>query len=342
MKKFLIFTVLVVVVVLALPAGPSAEKSPAPVSHAVQPSAQAPSLEQLIGGPVTIVVSSEPGAAPDVLSRILTAPLSARIGHPVIVENRPGAGGNIGAIAVAKAKADGQTLFMATVNMTITPWMSKIPAFDPVGDFTAIGQVASVPMVVVVHPGLGVKNMKELATLAKNKTGGLNYSSPGIGSLNHIETVLFERAAGVSMVHVPYKSGAASTTAVLSREVDLFFAGMPPAVPQIKSNALLGLAVTTDQRSTLVPAVPTLAESGFVNLESDAWYAILGPKGMNPVLVTKLNEVLNEVLSLPEVKAQFSNSGAEVKTSSPEAMAKLLSSDASRYKGVVEDLGLVK
>ncbi len=297
---------------------------------------------QTIGGPVTIVVSSDPGAAPDVLARILTAPLSERLGVPVIVENRPGAGGNIGALAVAKAKPDGRTLFMATVNMTITPWMTKNAPFDPAGDFTAIGQVASVPMVVVVHPGLGVKTMKDLAALAKSKSGGLNYSSPGIGSLNHIETVLFERAAGVKMVHVPYKSGAASTTAVLSREVDLFFAGMPPAVPQIKSGALLGLAVTAESRSSLVPNVPTLAEAGYTDLESDAWYAILGPKGMTSALVTKLNAVLKEVLALPEVKTQFGNSGAEVLPSTPEAMTKLLSGDAKRYKGVVEDLGLVK
>lgn len=221
---------------------------------------------QNISGPITIVVSSDPGAAPDVLARILTAPLSERLGQPVVVENRPGAGGNIGALAVAKAKPDGRTLFMATVNMTITPWMTKVAPFDPAGEFTAVEQVASVPMVVIVHPSLGVKSMKELVALAKSKPGALNYSSPGIGSLNHIETVLFERAAGISMVHVPYKSGAASTTAVLGKEVDLFFAGMPPAVPQIKSNALLGLAVTADTRSSLVPQVPTLAEAGYANL----------------------------------------------------------------------------
>ncbi len=297
---------------------------------------------QNISGPITIVVSSDPGAAPDVLARILTAPLSERLGQPVVVENRPGAGGNIGALAVAKAKPDGRTLFMATVNMTITPWITKVAPFDPAGEFTAVGQVASVPMVVIVHPSLGVKSMKELVALAKSKPGALNYSSPGIGSLNHIETVLFERAAGISIVHVPYKSGAASTTAVLGKEVDLFFAGMPPAVPQIKSNALLGLAVTADTRSSLVPQVPTLAEAGYSNLESDAWYAILGPKGMAPALVTRLNAVLNEVLALPAVKTQFANSGAEVKTSSPEAMARLLANDAKVYKGVVEDLGLAK
>lgn len=297
---------------------------------------------QNITGPITIVVSSDPGAAPDVLARILTAPLSERLGQPVIVENRPGAGGNIGALAVAKAKPDGRTLFMATVNMTITPWMTKTPAFDPAGDFTAVGQVASVPMVVVVNPALGVKSMKDLAALAKSKPGALNYSSPGIGSLNHIETVLFERAAGIKMVHVPYKSGAAATTAVLGKEVDLFFAGMPPAVPQIKSNALLGLAVTAEQRSSLVPAVPTMAEAGYTDLESDAWYAILGPKGLPSAMVTKLNAVLKEVLALPEVKTQFANSGAEVMTSTSDAMTKLLAADAKRYKGVVEDLGLVK
>jgi len=297
---------------------------------------------QNIGGAVTIVVASDPGAAPDVMARILSGPLSERFGQPVVVENRPGAGGNIGAMAVSKAKPDGRTLFMATVNMTITPWMTKTPAFDPAGDYTAIGQVASVPMVVVVNPALGVKTMKELVALAKSKPGSLNYSSPGIGSLNHIETVLFERATGIKMVHVPYKSGAAATTAVLGKEVDLFFAGMPPAVPQLKSNALLGLAVTADKRSSLVPAVPTLSEAGYTNLESDAWYAILGPKGMSAALVAKIAGALKEVLALPNVKVQFANSGAEVLTSAPEAMAKLLAADAKRYKGVVEDLGLVK
>jgi tripartite-type tricarboxylate transporter receptor subunit TctC len=297
---------------------------------------------QAIQGPVTIVVSSEPGAAPDVLARILSGPLSERLGQPVVVENRPGAGGNIGALAVAKARPDGRTLFMATVNMTISPWMTKAAPFDPAGDFTAVGQVASVPMVVVVHPRLGPKTMKELVELAKSKPGSLNYSSPGIGSLNHLETVLFERAAGIRLVHVPYKSGAASTTAVLGEEVQLFFAGMPPAVPHIRTGALLGLSVTADARSPLIPAVPTLAEAGYPDLESDAWYAILGPKNLPAALVTRLNVVLNEVLALPSVTTQFANSGAAIRSGTPEAMTRLLAGDSKRYRGVVEELGLAK
>ena len=297
---------------------------------------------QAIDGPVTIVVPSDPGSAPDVLARILTAPMSERIGHPVVVENRPGAGGNIGALAVAKAKPDGRTLFMATANMAIAPWMKKAAPFDPANDFTAIGQIASVPMIVVVHPNLGPKTMAELVTLAKSKPGALNYASPGVGSLNHLAAILFERATGIKMTHVPYKSGAASTTAVLGQEAQLFFAGMPPAVPHVKSGALLGLAVTAGKRSELSPNTPTMAEAGYQNQEADAWYALLGPKGVPPALVSKLNSVLNEALALPAVKSQFVNTGAEVRSSDPQSMAKLLADDSKRFKALIEELGLVK
>ena len=297
---------------------------------------------QAIDGPVTIVVPSDPGSAPDVLARILTAPMSERIGHPVVVENRPGAGGNIGALAVAKAKPDGRTLFMATANMAIAPWMKKAAPFDPANDFTAIGQIASVPMIVVVHPNLGPKTMAELVTLAKGKPGALNYASPGVGSLNHLAAILFERATGIKMTHVPYKSGAASTTAVLGQEAQLFFAGMPPAVPHVKSGALLGLAVTAGKRSELAPNTPTMVEAGYQNQEADAWYALLGPKGVPPALVAKLNSVLNEALALPAVKSQFVNTGAEVRSSDPQAMTKLLADDSKRYKALLEELGLVK
>ena len=297
---------------------------------------------QAINGPVTIVVPSDPGSAPDVLARLLTSPLSERLGQPVIVENRPGAGGNIGALAVAKAKADGRTLLMATVNMTIVPWMKKPYQFNPAADFTAIGQIASVPMIVVVNPALGAKTMAELVALAKSKPNGLAYSSPGIGSLNHLATVLFAQSNGIRLNHIPYKSGAASTTAVLGNEVQLFFAGMPPAVPHVKSGALLGLAVTANSRSKITPEVPTLAEAGYPNLESDAWYALLGPKDMPAGLTSRLNGVLREVLALPEVQAQFTNLSAEVRTSDPQSMAKLLKEDSTRHQKLVEELGLAK
>lgn len=301
------------------------------------------SSAQAIDGPITIVVPSDPGSAPDVLARILTAPMSERIGHPVIVENRPGAGGNIGALAVIKAKPDGRTLFMATANTVISPWMKKVAPFDPANDFTAIGQIASVPMIVIVHPNLGPKTMGDLVALAKSKPGALNYASPGVGSLNHLTAILFERATGIKMTHVPYKSGSASTTAVLGQEAQLFFAGMPPAIPHVKSGELLGLAVTAVKRSELAPNTPTMAEAGYLNLEADAWYALLGPKGVPAALVTKLNSVLNEVLALPAVKSQFINMGAEVRSSSnPQAMAKLLDEDSKRYKELLEQLGLVK
>jgi tripartite-type tricarboxylate transporter receptor subunit TctC len=297
---------------------------------------------QSLDGPVTIVVPSDPGSAPDVLARILTAPLSERLGQPVVVENRPGAGGNIGALAVAKAKPDGRTLFLTTVNMTIAPWMKKTAPFNPVADFTAIGQVASVPMIVIVHPELGAKTMTELVALAKSKPSQVNYSSPGIGSLNHLAAILFERAAGIKMTHVPYKSGSASTTAVLGQEVQLFFAGMPPAVPHVKSGALLGLAVTASTRSALTPDVPTLAEAGYPGLESDAWYALLAPKDLPAALVSRFNDILRETLDLPTVKSQFMNSGAEVRPSSASSMAKLLSDDSQRYQKLLDELGLVK
>lgn len=245
--------------------------------------------------PIRMVVAFAAGGAPDLIGRTVGQKLSESIGQPVIVDNRAGATGNVGAEIVARANPDGYTLFMATLSVAISPAFYKSLPFDPVKSFAPVGMVASVPLVLVVHPSLPARNVKELIELARSKPGSLNYATVGSGSPQHLSAELFKATAGVNLVHVPYKGGAQATTAVLSGESHLFFAGMPPALPHVKAGRLRALAVSTAKRSVSAPDVPTVMEAGLPGFEADNWNALLAPHGTPQAVVSRLNRELAKI-----------------------------------------------
>ena len=289
---------------------------------------------------VTMVVGSVPGSGPDVLARSMSEELSQALGQPVVVENKPGAAGNVAAAQVSRSKPDGYRIFIGTINMAIATWLPKKPPFDPATDFAIVGRVASIPNVIVVSPKLGVKTVQEFIALAKSKPGQLNYSSPGVGSLQHMGTDAMAKINGVKLEHVPYKGGKASTTAVLAGEVEMFMAGMPPAISHIKGGTLLALAVSSAKRFPLIPNVPTLSETVMPGYSAEAWYGLFMAKGTPKNVVMIANTAMNKALANPKVIKRFKNAGAAVETSTPEQFAKFVAVESARWKKNLEDLGL--
>jgi tripartite-type tricarboxylate transporter receptor subunit TctC len=290
--------------------------------------------------PITMIVATEPGGAPDVIARILAEPLRQRLGQPIVVEAKPGAGTTVGSLVVVRAKPDGYTLLLNTVAMTISPFtMTPVP-FDPGKDLVSIGHVATVPLIMVVNPDLKVKSVKELIALAKSRPGQLNYSTAGVGTLQHLTTELLKRQIGFDMVHIPYKSGSAAVQAVLSNNTQMFFAGMPPALPQVKAGKLVALAVSTDQRFPAAPDVPTMAEAGVPGFEADNWHALFAPAGTPDAIVRRLNKELNEVLALPDVQERLLQVGAASKPSTPEQLHALVVDDVKKWTPLIRELNV--
>jgi len=290
--------------------------------------------------PIRLVVGFAPGGAPDIIGRLVGTKLGARLGQQIVVDNRPGATGNIGAEIVARSSPDGYTLFMATVSVAISPSFYKSLPFDPVKSFTPVSRVAIVPLLVVVHPSLPVHSIKELIALAKSKPGGLNYASVGTGSPQHLSGELFKATAGVNLVHVPYKGGGPATAAILSGESHLFFAGMPPALPHAKAGRLRALAVSTAKRSPSAPEVPTVAEAGLPGFEADNWHGILAPRGAPQTVIEKLNREVVAVLAQKEIQSQLVKAGAEGVSSAPGEFAQFIRAEAAKWAKVAREAGV--
>lgn len=296
--------------------------------------------QQFPSQPIKILVGFAPGGAPDFLARIVARRMSENIGQAVIVENRAGASGNIAANAVAKSDPDGHTLLMATVSVAISAsYQTNLP-FSPEKDFEPIGMVASVPLVLVAPPQLGVATVKDLLAYARANPGKLNYASVGNGSPQHLSGELFQTLGSVKLVHIPYKGGGPATQSVLAGETSLFFAGMPPAMPFIRSGKLNALAVTSAKRSPAAPEIPTVSEAGLPGFEADNWHALLAAKGTPASIVKKLNDELQRVLSSPDVKAQMLSQGAEVWSSTPQESRDHLQAEISKWAKVVAAAGV--
>ncbi len=290
--------------------------------------------------PIRMVVAFAPGGAPDIIGRIVGQRLNESLGQPVIVDNRPGATGNIGAEIVARATPDGYTLFMATLSVAISPsFFRKLP-FDPVKSFAPVAMVASVPLILVVHPSLPAKSVQELIALTKSHPGKFNYASVGNGSPQHLSAELFKSVAGVELVHVPYKGGGPATGAVLSGEAHLFFAGMPPALPHVKTGRLRALAVSTAKRSSSAPEVPTVSEAGLSGFEADNWNVMLAPRGTPQRIVDHLNRELEKILRLSEIQALLIQTGAEAAYSTPQELAERVKSETVKWGKVARAAGV--
>ena len=296
--------------------------------------------QQYPSKPIKIVVGFVAGGAPDIIARIIGKKLSDSVGQPVVIENKAGASGNIAAQSVVASEPDGYTLLMATVSVAISPSYQPNLAFSPARDFTPVGMVASVPLILIAKPELGVNNLQELIALAKAKPGQLNYASVGPGSPQHLSGELFQYLGSVKMAHIPYKGGGPATQSVLAGETDLFFAGMPPAMPFVRSGKVKALAVTSAKRSSAAPEVPTVQQAGMQGFEADNWHALYAARGTPTPIVDKLNLELQRILSAPDVKEQLLNQGAEAWLSTPLETRNYLVAEIDKWSKVVKAAGL--
>ncbi|WP_428852704.1 Bug family tripartite tricarboxylate transporter substrate binding protein [Imbroritus primus] len=292
--------------------------------------------------PVTIIVPFSAGGTTDILARIVGVKLGETLGETVIIDNRPGAGGNIGAAMVAKAKPDGYTLLMGTVgthaiNQTLYPKLN----FDPIKDFAPLTRVANLPNLLVVHPSVPAKNVQELIAYAKANPGKLNFGSSGNGSSIHLSGELFKNMTGIDMQHVPYKGSAPAVTDLLGGQISMMFDNMPSAIQHVKSGKLRPLAVTTAKRSPALPNVPTIAESGVKGYEATSWFGLLAPAGTPPAIINRLNADLVKILAMPDVKKQMAEQGAEAYSETPAAFAGFIKSETAKWAKVVKASGAV-
>jgi tripartite-type tricarboxylate transporter receptor subunit TctC len=292
--------------------------------------------------PVRIIVPFGPGGAADTLPRLLAQHLAPMWGQPVVVENRTGAAGNIGMEQGAKAPPDGYTLTSAPVgNLAINPHLYSKLSFDVLKDFTPITLVASVQNVLVLNPAVPANNLKELIAYAKARPGKLTYGSGGVGTQAHIGGEIFESMADLHMVHVAYKGVGDSVRDLLGGQIDMIFAQIPAVKPHIDSGKLRALGVASPRRSPALPSVPTIDEAaGLTGFQAVSWYAIVGPAGMPPAVVAKIQTDAAKVIQLPEVRERLQGLGAEPVGSTPAALTAAIKADYDRYGAVIKRLGI--
>jgi tripartite-type tricarboxylate transporter receptor subunit TctC len=285
---------------------------------------------------VRLVVPFTPGGTTDILARLLAPKLSAGLNVNLIVENRPGAGGSIGAAEVARAAPDGNTLLMGHIGtLAVNPSLYPKLSYDPLRSFEPVAWVANVPNVLVIHSDASVNSMKDWLQMVKAKPGRFTYSSGGNGSAAHIAFEYLKLRAGLFMVHVPYRGTAGSIADLLGKQIDATFTGVPAVLPLIRANKLRALAVSSRQRLMSLPNVPTVTESGIADFEADQWYGVVAPKGTPLALVARINQVVNEALANTELLAQLSNEGAIAASASPNQFGQLIEREIPRWREVV-------
>lgn len=290
--------------------------------------------------PVRMLVGFAPGGGTDTTARTIGIPLAEALGQQIIVDNRPGAAGNIAADITAHAVPDGYTILMGTIAaLAINPSLYQKLPFDPLKDFEPISLVVSSMNVLVVHPSVAAKSVKELIALAKAQPNKLSYGSSGVGGAGHLAGVLFDQLAGTKMTHVPYKGGAPAMIALVSGEVNLVFATAETAVPQVKANKIRALGVTTAKRSALVPDLPTIAEAGLPGYEANNWYGLVAPAKTPPAIVERLNREVVKVLNMPNVKEQLFRSGLDASPSTPKEFSAYIKSEIAKWAKVVKASG---
>ncbi len=284
-----------------------------------------------------IVVPYPPGAGTDIVARLIGQELSASWGQAVVIDNRPGAGGTIGSEAVAHARPDGYTLLMADVGpLAIAPSLYPKLPYDPAKDFSAVTQVASVPLLLVINPALRANNVAELIALAKSEPGKLNIASIGNGSASQVSAELFKMTAGIESVHVPYKGASPALTDLVGGQVAMMFVNALSALPLAKAGQLRALAITARHRSPAMPDIPTVDESGLPGFESSLWYGMLAPAGTPPEIVAKLNAELVRILRLPDMVARLSSQGAEPIGDTAEQFAVQIRHEIAKWAPVVK------
>jgi tripartite-type tricarboxylate transporter receptor subunit TctC len=286
---------------------------------------------------IRIVVPYGVGGTADILARLLEPRLRERLGQPVIVENRPGAGGNVGAEMVARAAPDGTTLLLTATSLASSPALYTKLAFDPATSLAPVAQVASIPNIAAVHPATPVKSIRELIDYAKAHPGKLSFASAGNGTSSHLAMELFKVMAGVDLLHVPYKSAGAALPDLLGGQVQVFFDIMPSTLPSVKSGKLRGLAVTSSRRSPVVPDLPTIAEAGVPGYEFTAWFGLFAPGSTPPAAIARINAAVNAALQAPDMREKMEQLGAEVVTGTPAQFAAFYASEVEKWRRVVRE-----
>ena len=290
--------------------------------------------------PIRIIVTFTPGGAPDILARVLAESWQQSLGVPVLVENRPGYGGNIGADLVAKSEPDGYTLLIGTVGIhAINGALYEKMSFDPVKDFTPISFLASTPNVLIVNKKLGVHNLHELIELAKAKPDQLTFGSSGVGTSLHMSGELFKEMAGVQIRHIPYKGRAQSLPDLLSGRISMLFDNLSSSLSLIKAGEVQALGVTTLKRSHAAPEIPTLAEQGLAGFEAVSWFSLMAPANLPPNIQKRLNQMVRQTLNNPDVRARLLAGGLDSAPGSPKDLSKLIASEASKWGRVVQQSG---
>jgi tripartite-type tricarboxylate transporter receptor subunit TctC len=289
--------------------------------------------------PVRVIVPFPPGAGVDIVTRIVAPRIAESLGQSLVVDNRAGAGGIVGTEIAARAPADGYNLYVGGTALIVTPLLGKVSY--SVRDFVPISRIASVPFILVVHPSMPVKSLRDLITLARSKPGTINYASTGNGTTPHLTTVLFQQQAKIEIMHVPYKGSAPALTDLLGGHVDMFFCNMLSATPLVASGKLRALAVSSAKRSPVAPQVPTVAESGFPNFETGTWFGLMAPAGVPDYVVTRLHAEVVKALRRSDVQADLAGQGASALIDAgPADMANYIKTETQKWGRVINALGL--
>ena len=289
---------------------------------------------------VRIVVGAVSGGGVDITGRVIAAKLSEQLGQQFFVDNRPGAGGNVGSEFVAKSPPDGHTLLMGTIAvLAINPSLYKELALDPLRDFAPISRAADSTNVLVVHPALPVKSVKELIALARVRPGDLVYGSSGVGTAGHLSGELFSSMAGLKLIHVPYKGGPPSMIDLIAGRLQIVFATAVVGVPQMQAGKVKGLAVTIAKRSTFAPQLPTMAEAGLPGFEANNWYGLVAPVKTPPEIITRLNREVVALLNTTDIRDILFKQGIETAPSTPEEFGAYMKTEIAKWKKVVQISG---
>lgn len=290
--------------------------------------------------PITLIVPWAAGGSTDILARVLSEGLTQSLGQSVIVENRSGASGNIGTTFVARAKPDGYTLLVGSMSThTMNQALYSNMPFDGVKDFTPIAELALVTNTMVVHPSVPAANLKEFIAYVKERPDTVAYASAGQGSTNHLSAALFEKAAGVKMMHIPYRGGAPAVLDTVAGRTQVLFSAGTQTLPHVQTGKLKLLAVTEEKRSPLLPEAPTVAET-LPGYELSVWYGAFGPAGMPPELTARLNREINQILKRPDVIKKMGDMGVLLTETTPEQFGQILARDADKYGKLIKELGI--
>jgi len=291
--------------------------------------------------PIRLIVPFPAGASTDIIARIVGQKLSQGLGQQIVIENRAGASGNIGADAIAKAAPDGYTIGIATASThAVAASLNPNLPYDPIKDFAPVTMLGSQPYVLVVHPALPARNLAELIALAKAKPGTLNYGSAGVASVAHLATALFATMAGIDITHVPYKSSAQSVTDMITGRLDMQFATIAPSLPNIQAGQLRALATSGKTRVAVLPGVPTVAEAGIAGYEAALWVAVVAPAATPTTIVARLNRTVNDILNSADGTEALIAQGMTAEAGAPEAVTQRIRDDIAKWRDVAAKAGI--